>query len=356
MSKIKYLQQHIEQNDIDAILVVSPSNRRYLSGFTGSTGYVLVTPTKRFFFSDFRYIEQSYNECKGYIIISTKSEEDIFTYIKRNNITRLGVERGFINLKFADYLRKYGEVERIVGIDDLLMNLRMIKNEEELFRIRCACEITDLAFENILTKIQDGITEAEINFELQTFMRRYPEVERMADRFIVASGARGSLPHGIAGAKIVRNGEFITMDFGCCYGGYWSDITRTVCLGEADSKQKEIYSIVLEAQRKAITHAKAGITGREVDKVARDIIENAGYGKYFGHGLGHSFGLDIHEPPRFAQNNQGDVILKPGMIMTVEPGIYIPNWGGVRIEDDILITQDGCINLTGARKELIEII
>lgn len=355
MSKYIKLQQFLADFEADAILVYSPSNRRYLSGFTGSTGYVLLTPNRKIFFADFRYSEQAENQCKGYEIISIKSEEDVLTYLNGNNISRLGVERDYMPLRFADNLCTKGGVENIVGIDDLLSNARMIKDEDEISKIRRACEITDLAFEYILTKIREGITEAEINFKLQTFMRKYPEVEGMAERFIVASGKRGSLPHGIAGEKIVRNGEFISMDFGCNCGGYWSDITRTVCLGKADSKQKEIYSIVLKAQKAAINHVRAGITGREVDTVARDVIEKAGYGKYFGHGLGHSFGIDIHEPPRFAQNTQGDIILKPGMIMTVEPGIYIPGWGGVRIEDDIIITQNGCINLTGASKELIEI-
>lgn len=356
MSKVDYLQQYIIDNKLDGMIVYSPNNRRYLSGFTGSTGYLFLTPNSKLFFSDFRYIEQATNQCKDYEIISIKSEEDIFKYIKKKNILTLGVEKEFMTLTFSDNLFNISGVKEVIGIDSLLANLRMIKSEDEISKIQRACEITDLAYEYVLSKIKAGITELEIDFELQTYMRRYPEVEKMAERFIIASGERGSLPHGIASDRHVNSGEFITMDFGCNCDGYWSDVTRTVCLGKADSQQREIYYIVLEAQKAAIKHVRAGMIGREVDKVARDVIEKAGYGKYFGHGLGHSLGLDIHESPRFAQNSQGDIILKEGMIMTVEPGIYIPGFGGVRIEDDIVITQDGCINLTGASKELIELI
>lgn len=355
MSKAKAIQQFVAETNLDAALVYDPANRRYLSGFTGSTGYVLLTPTASLFFSDFRYVEQAQNECKGYKVISIKGEDDVLAYLKEKKITKLGVERGFMTLRFADALRIIGGVEKVAGIDGQIANLRMIKDDVELLKIRRACGITDLAFEYILTQIREGMTESEIDFELQSYMRKFPEVERMAERFIVASGEHGSLPHGIAGARKVRNGEFIMMDFGCNCGGYWSDVTRTVCLGKANEKQKEIYSIVRAAQQAAINVARAGVTGHQVDAAARNVIENAGYGKYFGHGLGHSFGIDIHEAPRFAQNAQGDITLKSGMTMTVEPGIYIPGWGGVRIEDDIIITEKGCINLTGASKELIEI-
>ncbi|MDF2892088.1 MAG: Xaa-Pro dipeptidase [Clostridia bacterium] len=355
MNKTNSVQKFVIENDLEAALVYNPANRRYLSGFTGSTGYVLLTPAASLFLSDFRYVEQAQNECKGYEVIPIKGEDDVFAYLKEKKIARLGVERDFMTLRFADALRIAGGIEKAAGIDGLIANLRMIKDDAELFKIRRACEITDLAFEYILTQIHEGMTEAEIDFELQSYMRKFSEVERMAERFIVASGEHGSLPHGIAGARKVRNGEFITMDFGCNCGGYWSDVTRTVCLGKADEKQKEIYSIVRAAQEAAINIARAGVAGRELDTAARSVIENAGYGKYFGHGLGHSFGIDIHESPRSAQNAQGDITLKSGMTMTVEPGIYIPGWGGVRIEDDIIISENGCVNLTGACKELIEI-
>lgn len=356
MSRFKYIQKFVAEQGLDAALINNPANRRYLSGFTGSTGYVLLTPTESLFFADFRYLEQAQNECAGYEIVSINGEDDLFAYLKDNNFKKLGVEEKSMTLSFANALRVRSGIKTMLGIDGEIANLRMVKDNQELSKIRRACEITDLAFADILTQIREGMTEAEIDYELQSYMRKFLEVEKMAERFIVASGERGSLPHGIAGARKVQKGDFITMDFGCNCGGYWSDVTRTVCLGRATDKQREIYSVVLAAQQAALDLVKPGITGRMVDLAARNVIEKAGYGQYFGHGLGHSFGLDIHEAPRFAPNAQGDIVLKPGMVMTVEPGIYIPGWGGVRIEDDIIITENGHINLTTACKELIEIV
>lgn len=356
MSRFKDIQKFAANQGLDAALVYSPANRRYLSGFTGSTGYVLLTPMESVFFADFRYLEQAQNECARYEIVSIKGEDDLFAYLKDHNFKKLGVEQNFMTLSFANALQVRSGIETMIGIDAEIANLRMIKDNEELSKIRRACEITDLAFDYIITQIHEGMTEAEIDYQLQSFMRKFPEVEKMAERFIVASGERGSLPHGIAGAKKVQKGDFITMDFGCNCGGYWSDVTRTVCVGRATDKQREIYSVVLAAQQAALDLVKPGIPGRMVDSAARNVIEKAGYGQYFGHGLGHSFGLDIHEAPRFAQNAQGDIVLEPGMVMTVEPGIYIPGWGGVRIEDDIIITENGYMNLTTASKERIEIV
>lgn len=355
MAKIGFLQKTIEEQNLDGILVFNPANRRYLSGFTGSTGYVVLTSSEQFFLCDFRYKEQARLECPDFDLVSIRGTQDLFTHLNERGLVRLAVEQDFMTLNFATELADHG-ITVAAGVDGDLQELRRIKEAQELKSIRRACEITDQAFEYILGEIKPGITEAEIDFKLQTFMRHFPEVEKMAEKFIVASGPRGSMPHGIASARPIQKGEFITMDFGCNVGGYWSDVTRTVCLGKADSKQREIYQIVLAAQEEALRVVKPGLTGRDVDSAARAVIEAAGYGQYFGHGLGHSFGLDIHESPRFAQNTEGDLILQAGMVMTVEPGIYLPGWGGVRIEDDIIITVDGHINLTGASKELIEIV
>lgn len=355
MDQAKQLQNLIKAENLDAILIFGPANRRYLSGFTGSTGYVLLTENKQIFFADFRYKEQAQLECPSFELVSIRDSSDLFSYLNEHGLVKLGVELEVSTLSFAKELEKAG-CQVVFGVDQALRELRMVKSSQELSRIRRACEITDQAFEYILTEIKVGITEAEIDFKLQSFMRSFPEVEKMAERFIVASGPRGSLPHGVASARVIQSGELITMDFGCNVEGYWSDVTRTICLGRADAKQKEVYSIVLAAQTEALRVAKAGLTGREVDQAARTVIEAAGYAQYFGHGLGHSFGLEIHESPRFAQNVEGDLYLQPGMVMTVEPGIYLPGWGGVRIEDDLIITVDGVINLTRAKKELVEIV
>ncbi|NBK91976.1 aminopeptidase P family protein [bacterium 1XD21-13] len=353
--RILRIREVLRERELDAALIFSPPNRRYLCGFAGSTGYVVITETHCSFLVDFRYQEQAKDQCPGWELVKITGEPDVFSWLKEQGLQRLGVEHDFMTLRFSSLLAEKGQVSVTEDISDVLLELRMVKDEEELRRIRGACEITDLAFEHVLTRIGEGMTEVEIDSMLQSFMRAYPEVERMADRFIVASGEHGALPHGIAGERRVRRGEFITMDFGCCFQGYWSDVTRTVCLGRAGERQREIYQVTLEAQEEAIRAISPGKTGREIDRIARNVIRKTGYGEYFGHGLGHSFGLEIHESPRFAQNEAGDIPLKPGMILTVEPGIYIPGFGGVRIEDDIIITEDGCIDLTKAPKQLIEI-
>lgn len=353
--RVLKLQEVLKERELDAILVFSPANRRYLSGFAGSTGYGLITKDASDFLVDFRYWEQAARQCLGWNIVKISGESDVFSYLLEHHVEKLGVEKNFVTLQFSELLARECGMLHTEGIDDVLTELRMVKDEEELKKIRRACEITDLAFEHVLTQIREGMTETEIDCILQGYMRAFPEVDCMADRFIVASGEHGALPHGIAGSRRIQKGDFITMDFGCNCLGYWSDVTRTVCLGKANEKQKEIYQITLAAQEAAIKAVAVGKTGKEIDKVARDVITEAGYGEYFGHGLGHSFGLEIHEVPRCSPNLACDIPLKAGMIMTIEPGIYIPGFGGVRIEDDIVVTDDGCINLTKAAKELIEL-
>lgn len=354
-NRVNKLQKILEERQLDAVLVFSPANRRYLSGFAGSTGYSVIMKEKQDFLVDFRYWEQASLQCPGWQIVKISGEADVFSYLSERKIRKLGVEKDFVTLRFMEAMTSAcGKIET-TGIEDVLIELRMVKDEEELKCIRRACEITDLAFDHVLTQIREGMTEAEIDCVLQGYMRAYPEVDFMADRFIVASGEHGALPHGIAGSRQVKKGDLITMDFGCNCLGYWSDVTRTVCLGTANEKQKEIYYITLEAQEAAIQGVVAGKTGREIDRIAREVIVDAGYGEYFGHGLGHSFGLEIHEMPRCSQTLACDIPLQAGMIMTIEPGIYIPGFGGVRIEDDIVVTEEGCINLTKAAKTLIEL-
>lgn len=353
--RVLKLQETLKERGLDAILVFGSANRRYLSGFAGSTGYAVITEDRSDFLVDFRYWEQAAEQCPGWNIVKITGEADVFSYLKEHCIGKLGLEKNFVTIRFSELLLTECGITAVEGIDDVLTKLRMVKDEEELSKIKRACEITDLAFEHILTQIREGMTEAEIDCILQGYMKAYPEVDGMAPRFIVASGEHGALPHGIAGERRIQKGDLITMDFGCNCLGYWSDITRTVCLGKANEKQKEIYYITLKAQEAAIAAVRPGKTGKEIDTVARDVITMAGYGEYFGHGLGHSFGLEIHEVPRCSQNLACDIPLETGMIMTIEPGIYIPGFGGVRIEDDIVVTKDGCINLTKAAKELIEL-
>lgn len=353
LPRVVRLQSYLKQESLDAAFVFDPDNRRYLSGFRGSTGYVVVTQENALFFTDFRYTQQAGEQCPGLEIVSICTEADVISYLAAHALRRLGLVEAETSMRLYKTLQAGIEHLETAAIDDVLLRLRMVKDAQECACIRRACQITDMAFEAMCRMIRPGVTEAQIDRFLQDYMRGFPEVERMAERFIVASGPRGSMPHGLATGRAVCEHELVTVDFGCNCGGYWSDVTRTVCVGAPSAKQREIYETVLAAQNAAISLASPGITGRELDRAARACITDAGYGAYFGHNLGHSFGLNIHEAPQCARNQNGDIPLLPGMIVTIEPGIYIPQLCGVRIEDDILITETGCENLTQADKQLI---
>jgi Xaa-Pro aminopeptidase/Xaa-Pro dipeptidase len=234
-----------------------------------------------------------------------------------------------------------------------LDTLRMVKDANEVASIRKAVEIADQAFSQILTFIKPGMSEQAVAVELEYYMSKFGS-EKTAFDTIMASGKRGALPHGRASQKIIEAGDFVTMDFGAVYQGYHSDITRTICMGAATERQRQIYDIVLQAQLAGVKATKPGKLGRDVDAVSRKVIEDAGFGEYFGHGLGHSLGLNIHEDPRLAPANTHTALME-NMVVTVEPGIYLPDWGGVRIEDTVLINADGCQILTASTKQLIEI-
>jgi len=238
----------------------------------------------------------------------------------------------------------------LVDSSNILTKIRQIKDESEIHILRQIISMTDQAFLQIAKMIQPGMTEVEISLELEFSLRKMGATDRSFD-YIVASGLRSSLPHGVATEKKLEKNESLTLDYGGKYKGYCSDLTRTVFLGQPDSKQREIYNIVLEAQQAGIEALKPGITGQEADAVARQVMTKAGYGEYFGHGLGHALGIEVHETPRL--NTRETQILQPGMVITVEPGIYIPGWGGVRIEDVILVNDNGVEVLTQAPKQFI---
>jgi Xaa-Pro aminopeptidase len=228
--------------------------------------------------------------------------------------------------------------------------LRRVKSEDEIALIAKAEAISDEAFSHVIKLIKPGMTELEIAMELEFQMRRAGASGVSFDT-IVASGKRSSMPHGVATDKKVEIGDFITMDYGCIYQGYCSDITRTIALGQVDEKQETVYNLVRKAQEEALAAIKAGVTGKEVHMAAQNVFQDAGYGAFFGHGLGHSVGLEIHEEPRFSP--KAEDVMQENMVITVEPGLYLPNWGGVRIEDLVVIKKDGYINLTHSPKELI---
>jgi Xaa-Pro aminopeptidase len=352
--RIANLQERMRENGIDCVVVYKPENRRYLSGFTGSTGFLILTGDEAIFATDFRYQEQVKNECAACSIRIIDNEYTLFSLLQDMRPKVIGLEEDWASLTFHDRVCKAIPDIRVAYVEGFVKEQRMKKDEEEVELLKTACAITDEAFEKIIEVIKPGMSEREISTEIQYYMKQRG-AEATPDTFIIATGPRASLPHGKATDRTVEAGDFITMDIGCKYKGYWSDMTRTVVLGRAAERQREIYGIVAAAQAKVTQLIRPGMTGWEADELARDFITRAGYGKEFGHGLGHGLGMEMHEAPRLAQSEAGKVSLEPGMVVTNEPGIYIEGFGGVRIEDDLLIRREGCEVLCCSPRELIEI-
>ncbi len=350
MNRLERMRQKMHEEGIDAYVVLRPENGRYLSGFTGGEATLYVTAEKAILLTDFRYIEQAKGEAPEFEIV--KTGQDHFEALAEigQQAQRVGFEGDFVTfLNYEKLIKGFPQAE-LLSLPDLVSYLRAVKDQTEIEKLRQAVKIADDAFASVIKTIEIGQTEVEIALDLEYTMRRAGASGGSFD-FIVASGVRSALPHGSASSKKIQLGEFLTMDFGAIYEGYCSDITRTVFLGEPEEKHQEVYQVVLAAQRAGIAAVAPGRTGKEVDAVARKIIVDAGYGEYFGHGLGHSVGLAIHEGPNL--NMREERVLEPGMVITVEPGIYIPDWGGVRIEDIVLVTENGCEVLTQAPKEFI---
>ncbi len=336
----------------EALLIGSPFNRKYVSGFTGSSGMVLITQTSSVLLTDFRYRSQAPEQAKGFQIVEhgAKPLEDVRALLAVEGISRLAFEQDHV--VFSEYLAWTQTLAGIVlePVGGLVEGLRTIKDESELSIMQEAAELADRTFAHIQHIIRPGIREKDVALEMEMFMRAHGATSSSFDT-IVASGERSALPHGVASDRIVGDNEFVKLDFGAYYNGYCSDLTRTVVVGRPSDRHREIYEIVLESQLTALAGIKPGMSGREADSLARDVIVKYGYGDLFGHGTGHGLGMEIHEAPRLSKLS--DTILTPGMTVTVEPGIYIPGFGGVRIEDDIVITETGIKILTSSPKELI---
>lgn len=351
MDKLQKIREELEAAGIDALLVTSPYNRRYLTNFTGSAGIALITQSKAFFITDFRYTEQAAKQVEGYEIIqySRGMITEVADQVKALGIKKIGLEQD--HLSYSTWKDYEGAIAaELVPISNLVEKMRLIKTPEEVAIIKEAADIADLAFKHILDYIKPGLTELEVANELEFFMRKCGATSSSFDT-IVASGWRSALPHGVASDKVIEKGDFVTLDYGALHNGYVSDITRTIAVGKPSEQLKEIYDITLEAQLRAMEQIKPGITGIEADAFARDYITAKGYGDYFGHSLGHGIGLEVHEGPGLSIRSEQK--LEPGMVVTVEPGIYIPKLGGVRIEDDVLITETGNEALTHSTKDLI---
>jgi Xaa-Pro aminopeptidase len=338
------------EKELQTLIINSSPNVYYLSGFTGTNATLFITLENSYLLTDFRYLEQAEKEAEQYEILRVDNDLLETLGMLAKGFSSVGIEEDYIS--WADFRLMREALPACVLLDasNIVSEMRQVKDEAEVEILRQAITITDQAFVQILEKINPGITEEEIGLELEFALRRRGASGRSFE-FIVASGERSALPHGVATAKNINRGELLTFDFGAKYKWYCSDLTRTLFVGEPKPKHREIYEIVLEAQEAALGAIKPGLSGKEVDAVAREIIGKFGYGEYFGHGLGHSVGLEIHETPRL--NTKENRILEPGMIITVEPGIYIPDWGGVRIEDMALVTKNGVEVLTQAPKQFI---
>ena len=349
--RLSRLRTLIDEHHLDGILIQKSENRFYFSGFSGSTGIALVTPAEAILLVDFRYVEQATGEAADFSVVRAERQlvDTLGRVVRERPIRRLGFEADTVSVKMhADIGRTVAPAE-LVAVETV-DRLRWVKDAEELARVRRAVELADAAFTYILSSLRPGAVERDVALEMEFFMRR-AGADKEAFETIVASGPRSSLPHGRAADRVLERGDFVTLDFGSAYRHYMSDCTRTVVLGEASDRHRQIYEVVLAAQRAALAGIRPGITGREADALARDVIAAAGYGDAFGHSLGHGVGLAVHEGPTLSPREEAR--LAPGMVVTVEPGIYLAQWGGVRIEDLVVITDTGCVPLTQAPKELL---
>ena len=336
-----------KKDTIDGLLVSNLTNLYYLSGFDGE-GSALITKENNILFTDSRFTEQAEKESPEYKIVTDKTGKKnarinaINEILKEHKIKKLAFEGNF--LSYNDY-KKYKDSfsTELIYVDNIIEEIRMIKDKTEIIKIKKACQIITESLKEVMVTIEPGLRELDIATELAYTMRKKGAIKE-AFEAIVVSGERSSLPHGKPSEKRIQEGELITIDTGANYQKYNSDITRTFIIGKENKKQKEIYQIVFDAQKTSLESLKPGMKCHEIDKIARDIIKEKGYGKYFGHGLGHGVGLDVHEHPRVSFSDK--TVLLPGMVITIEPGIYIPDMGGIRIEDTVLITEDGYEILT----------
>ncbi|MEE9441574.1 MAG: aminopeptidase P family protein [candidate division Zixibacteria bacterium] len=362
-SRIDRLRKKLAADNIDAAVIIiydcsdttEVPGVRWLSGFSGSTGCVFVSQKSAYFISDFRYTEQAADEVSGAkIIISKKalipSLTDINATQKKN--LKVAIESHRLTIDLKNQLMKAMPKAIFIEYPNMLEDLWIIKDKTEIALLKKAAQISDRAFERILGFLRPGISEKEVAAELE-YQMKVLGADKEAFPTIVASGYRSSMPHGTASAKILEKGDFITFDFGALYNGYVSDTTRTVVLGKATARQKRIYDTVLKAQLAGIKKAKAGVSGKAVDAACRNYFKKKKLVKYFGHGTGHGIGIEVHSGPRLSMLSKD--ILKSNMVVTIEPGLYFPGWGGVRIEDDVVIRPGGCTILTKAPKNLLEI-
>lgn len=344
------LRQRLAEHDLDGMLITDPLNRRYLSGFSGTAGWLLVTPDRAMLAVDFRYYERAANEAPDWeqVRIAGTYEDALVEMAAEAGVRRLGVESDHVTLDLSAKLEAKLPEVTLVPVAKMVLPLRQIKDEAEIETLRAAVACADDAFAHLCRVIRPGMTEAEVGWELESTMRQHGA---LATSFasIVGSGPNSAMPHATTSDRVLCEGEPIVMDFGALLDGYCSDITRSLCLGRADDRYREVWQLVLDVQLAVEAQLCPGMTGKQADAIARDAFAQAGYPDQFGHGLGHGVGLAIHEAPSLGPR-AGEVVLEPGMVFTVEPGLYFPGWGGVRIEDIVVMREAGAEVLTKAEK------
>ena len=354
MNHLNNIAAKLPDYGLDAMLITSEPGERYAVGFLGE-GFTLVTPNGVHYSTDGRYIEAARTQVTGAEVVLTSREHSHLalarTYIQARGLKRVGFESGAVSVdQYRRWQREFSPFCELIPAQELLDGLRAAKDREELSAMRQAQRITDEAFSAILNVIRPGMTERDVAARLvYELLRR--GAQKVSFDPIVAAGANGSMPHAVSGETVLQRGTFVTMDFGCIYDGYCSDMTRTVALGQPSEEMERVYQTVLAAQRAGIDAARAGITGRELDAAARAVIQEAGFGAYFTHSFGHSLGLEIHESPNASPGEERT--LPAGTVISAEPGIYLPGRFGVRIEDVLVLEENGCEDLTQSPKNLI---
>jgi len=374
LNRLEKIKNKFDEFNIDSFLVKNLPNIRYISGFSGSAASVILTKDKNYFITDFRYKTHSHQEVsKDFEIIIYTQNSNMFLkdLISKHNLKRTGFESNYLTYAEAenlqeDFAKEGHEFKKVRGlenvktqwsslvefipVDSLIENITIVKNEKEIDLTKKAVEITDKTFSELLDIIKPGMTEREVSAEISYLQKKLGADGDSFDA-IVASGERSAFPHARATDKKIQKGELLKLDFGCTVNGMKSDLTRTIGIGEVNVELRKIYDIVKVAQQIALDNAKAGITGKELDASARNFIKEKGYGNNFGHGLGHGLGYDVHEKPSL--NERCDYKLEVNNIVTIEPGIYIEGLGGVRIEDDVVVKENGCEILSRSTKEFI---
>lgn len=351
---VSNLKDFVKNND-EAVLIMSEENVRYFTSFSSTNGYLVVTKQTSIFLTDSRYVEAAQNTVKTCDeVCEIKSVKNTLVPLLQSlGIKKIYLEQSRVTLSVLELLEKNMPFAHFVtdsSLDNEINAQRSVKTKEESDKIEKAQRIAEKAFDKILTIIKPGVTEREVSLELDYTMLRMG-AQALSFETIVVSGANGSMPHGVPGNKKIECGDFVTMDFGAMFGGYHSDMTRTVAVGSVSTKQEQVYKTVLEAQKAGLEKIKPGAECKAVDEAARNVIKSAGYGDFFGHGFGHGVGVEIHEYPN--QSPSSSAVLKVGNVVTAEPGIYIPTEFGVRIEDMVLVTENGYYNYTKCNKELI---